>query len=295
MLERTTARQAELARMGEERRARFEALHEQGMIARELLDESLGSANRTAIEFERHQRELADLPHRIARARASLERAEVARDRARLDLERTELRAPFSGPVTAVRVARGDQVMAGTPLVTLVDTQSFEIRVPLAAEHASTLRRALDGGSRVHARAAFDGRTLELPLARLAGDLKPGSTVVDAFFPLPADAGARVGAVVDVVLTLPPRDGLVSLPIQAVYESERIYRVDGERLVAVDARIVGETRRDGDYRVLVEAPALAAGDRIVTTQLPQAMTGLRVKPAAGAASGGAGTLTAAVD
>ncbi len=39
---------------------------------------------------------------------------------------------------------------------------------------------------------------------------------------------------------------------------------------------VGESHGEAGYRVLVRSLELRAGQRIITTQLPQAMSGLRV-------------------
>lgn len=120
-------------------------------------------------------------------------------------------------------------------------------------------------------------RRLVLPLTRLAGNQRAGRTVIDAFFALP-DAAPETGRALEVQLALPPEDDVVTLPVTAVYENDRLYRVTEGRLEAVPAEIVDEFEEGAAYRVLVRAPALRRGDRVVTTQLPRAMTGLRVAP-----------------
>jgi RND family efflux transporter MFP subunit len=250
------------------RLARFESLFERGMIARADLDAVRREASEARIALERQRTELADFPHRVARA-------EVALERARLDLSRTAIRAPFPGPVVAVHVARGDQVGPGSPLVSLVDATSMELRVPVPAREIGRLRARDDA---VVAHTTIAGRELALPLARLAGDQKDGRTVVDAFFALPADAEAPAGQVADVRLALPAETDVVAVPVQALYENERVYRIEDGRLVGMDAEVIGETERGGDYRVLVRVPGLEAGARVITTQLPRAITGLKVAP-----------------
>ena len=277
LAERTTAEEEAMLAMSEARLTRFAALHEQGMIARDIHDEVREDAARARIAIEAYRTELADFPHRIAMAKARVQRAEVARDRAALALSRTEVRAPFPGPIAEVAVARGDQVMTGTPLVTLVDETSVEVRVPLPADDAESLRARIARGHDAVARMEVAGETVAVPLARLAGDQKAGSTVVDAFFRLDARHGAQVGRVVDVRVALPEEHDVVAVPIQALYENDRIYRIEDERLVAMDAEFVGEAADVEGYRVLLRVPELRADDRIVTTQLPGAITGLKVK------------------
>lgn len=287
---RTAEDQADLLAMADEKLERFASLFERGMIARDMLDEVRRETSRARIAFERHSTELADFPHRIAETEAKVARAEVARDRAAMELERTRVTAPFPGPVARVSVARGDQVTVGTPLVTLVDEDSVELRVPVPADQARDLRALIREGRSAVAEARIGNEIVHLPLARLAGDQKDGSPVVDAFFRQDERLeveGARmqVGQVLDVRLALPAEDRLLSVPVQALYENDRIYRVEASRLVAMDAEVVGETEGEDGYRVLLRVPGIEAGHRIVTTQLPRAITGLRVRAVGGAAEG----------
>ena len=126
---------------------------------------------------------------------------------------------------------------------------------------------------------------LQLRLARLGGIKRDGQAAVDGFFSIDASGTAlELGRVIDLRIELPPQDDVIAVPVQAVYENGRMYRVQTDpegidRLEALDIEMVGETARGGDYRLLVRAPDLDQGDRIIVTQLPRPMTGLRVTPA----------------
>ncbi len=63
--------------------------------------------------------------HAVAIAQAEQRRAQVALDVARLDLTRTELRAPADGYVTHLRLRPGDYAVAGRGNVALIDAHSF--------------------------------------------------------------------------------------------------------------------------------------------------------------------------
>ncbi|WP_374625170.1 efflux RND transporter periplasmic adaptor subunit [Pandoraea sp.] len=63
----------------------------------------------------------------VAIAQAELRGARVAVDRAKLDLTRTELRAPTDGYVTRLRLNKGDYAVAGQPNLALIDAHSFWI------------------------------------------------------------------------------------------------------------------------------------------------------------------------
>jgi multidrug resistance efflux pump len=58
---------------------------------------------------------------------AELRGARVTVDRAKLDLARTELRAPTDGYVTRLRLNKGDYAVAGQPNLALIDAHSFWI------------------------------------------------------------------------------------------------------------------------------------------------------------------------
>lgn len=63
----------------------------------------------------------------VAIAQAELRGARVAVEKAKLDLARSELRAPTDGYVTRLRLNKGDYAVAGQPNLALIDAHSFWI------------------------------------------------------------------------------------------------------------------------------------------------------------------------
>jgi hypothetical protein len=63
-----------------------------------------------------------------------------------------------------------------------------------------------------------------------------------------------------------------------MYGLDRIYRLEDGRMTALTVERVGEQRTAaGQTQVLARSPDLQAGDRVITTQLPNAITGLKVE------------------
>ena len=93
----------------------------------------------------------------------------------------------------------------------------------------------------------------------------------------------EIGRVVDLEVTLPAEQQVVALPVQSIYENDRVYEVVGDdRLQGITVQRIGDHRAaDGGYRVLVRGDGLRPGSRIITTQLPKASDGLRVQPITG--------------
>jgi len=66
---------------------------------------------------------------RVARARSGLDQAQVAVDRARLELTRTSIVAPFPGRAASIRVVEGEFARTGDELLTVVDLDPIKVEV----------------------------------------------------------------------------------------------------------------------------------------------------------------------
>ena len=83
--------------------------------------------------------------------------------------------------------------------------------------------------------------------------------------------------VVELRIELSPVENSLVLPVSALYGSNSVYRIVEGRLQGVDVQYSGELMlKNGIAGVIVESPELKNGDRIVTTQIPAAVDGLKV-------------------
>ncbi|MBK1726508.1 biotin/lipoyl-binding protein [Halorhodospira neutriphila] len=217
---------------------------------------------------------------RLAIAEARRDAAEAARDQARRDVQRSEVRAPVSGRISGVEVGPGDRVRPGDSLVSLYDTGELEIRAQVPGSRIGALERAQAGGLEVTGTARVDGEALQVRLDRLAGRSEAEQGGVEAIFAVAGThSGVALGRFAEIDMALPPEPNTLVVPYKALYGRDRVYRVDAEqRLEPVAVRYLGEARRpDGSRGALIRAPGLEAGAPIVTTQIPQATDGLRVR------------------
>jgi multidrug efflux pump subunit AcrA (membrane-fusion protein) len=269
--------------LAEKKLKRHEDLFEKRMISRSLLDDVVQQSNATTIEYQLHRRALANIPSQMLEQEARIARAEAALSQAHLDLEHAVITAPFSGPVLTVQASPGNHSVLGAALVELADINGFEVRAPVPNEYSARVRQHLTEGREITATARTGDGELTLVLTRLAGSVHSGQSGLNAFFKLPADSGQQfpaLGRVVDLAVTLPPEGDVIALPVQSIYESDRIYEVsDTNRLQSITVdRVGGYQTQTGEYRVLVRGASLTAGKRIITTQLPKAISGLLVAP-----------------
>jgi multidrug resistance efflux pump len=248
--------------------------------AQSQLDTARQAAEKQAITLSQRQQAVDEHAARLAEVEAARARAEALRDQALLALERTEIRAPFNGRVTEVLVAPGRRARIGDPLLSLFDTDALVLRAQLPARHLPRIRRALDEGRPLIVRGEVDGLPIAARLRGLAGEAASGTGGVDGLFTVTGDAAQiSQGRFVRLELELPAVDGLIALPHEAIYGTDRIYTVDGQdRMRPVRVERVGEWRdAAGTTRVLLRAPELPADASVVTTQLPNALDGLLVR------------------
>lgn len=287
---------ADLEAMAIERRlldlAQREASRIDDLVRRNLAsatqrDQARAELERAELALVARQQAVSDHAARLAMLESRLAKARAARDRAALDLQRSRIEAPFDGRVVAVAVAVGDRVVPGSPLVELIDDTRLEVRALIPSARLATVRAALNDGASLAATAQVDGAPVALELRALAARSAEASGGVDALFRVTSESDAlAVGRVLTVILDLPAVDDVAELPFEALYGLDRIYRIeDDERMYPVPVRLVGERYSgDGARRILVTAPELAEGDQVVSTQLPNAVTGLRVRIAGGGLS-----------
>jgi membrane fusion protein (multidrug efflux system) len=105
--------------------ARYAALMERGFTTRSRYDEAVHAVQEAKERLANAQAEAANKRAALANGGPSdqpaLEAARVARDRALLDLKRTEVRSPTDGIVTQTgRLQVGNAVISGVPMVTIV-------------------------------------------------------------------------------------------------------------------------------------------------------------------------------
>ena len=247
--------------------------------AKNALDEALQAVESQRLQLE--QRELAIRQHKpnLARLRAGRSRAQAALGQAKLDRDRTQVKAPFDGVIARVQVAPGERVAAGTALLELFDTGALEVRAQVPSSVLARLRAAMAAADALTARAQVDGDALTLRLRGLSGRVNDASGAVEALFDV-VEGGETLplGRFVALDLAMPPLAGVMALPPEAVYGRDRIYRLVDGRMRAAKIERMGEARaEDGQARILVRGEALTEGAMVIVTQLPNAIDGLRAQ------------------
>jgi len=254
-------------------------LYNQSMVSNALVDEARRSASESTIQMEQHNAMVMDFPNKLARRQAEVDESMARLEKSQLDLAQTRIVAPFNGYILSTSVSEGDRVVAGISILQIAGSDQLEVRAALPLRSGASLRKVLAVGGEVQATGAVDGEKVAMHLERLSSSLKHGQSGVDAFFTLVAGYQPNLGRVISIDISMPREANVIPIPIQALYEGNRIYRINNRRLEHLDVDVVGDfIDGAGMQRVLVRTSEVKQGDTLLTTQLPRAITGLLVDP-----------------
>ena len=261
---------------------RYENLIKRKVSSQEQLDAARRDSQQQRLSLTQREQSIADHPNRIRQIESQLQRATSLLQSAQLDLTRTQIKAPFNGRIANLNVAPGDRVRAGDPLLQMYSLERLEVRSQIPSRVLPQLRSLQSELNQISAQGQIDGQSLELQLDRIAAEVNGGRAGVDAFFQIQTtEYQPEPGRSLSIDVHLPALDQVIPIPPIALYGLDRVYKVVDERLQAVAVNRIGDSKNSaGDPVVLIRSNELQPGDRIVTTQLPNAITGLRVKEVA---------------
>lgn len=260
-------------------------------LKREQAEATLAQRDYEELGRSQDPSELALRLPQLAQAKAAYEAARADYHAAHLNLERTEISAPFKGRVRQRSAGEGQYVAPGAQLGRIFSTDVAEIRLPLTDSDLAKLGISIafvesdDGkGPPVHLSGEIAGRThfWEGRIARTDGAIDPTTrqisaiAVVDDPYGAGSDDGAplAIGLFVDAVIEGRPYDNAIVLPRSALYGRDTVYVIGADDLL--EKRVVDIVSADKD--TITIAGGIEAGERVATSPLRGAAEGDKVIP-----------------
>lgn len=242
------------------------------------VDEAAASVNRQHLAVLARKNAIADHSVRLDQLLAHQVRITAVRDQAQLDLQRTVVSAPFAGRIVAVLVVPGERIRPGELLLRIYDTAHVQVRAQIPSTYVSAVQKALATNVTLKAVAILDDRRLGLNLLRFVGEMAANSGGVEALFGLQQQQSLVLGRRVKLVLDLLAVENSIALSPEALYGTNKIYRLTESRMHAVTVERMGLVLTDGQpAKILLRSLKLHTGDQIIITQLPNAISDLLVK------------------
>lgn len=274
---KTLNQEKNLLQLAEKDLQRINRLKKNNLSSESALSDASGALGRQTLSLISRQLEVDRYQTTLSQLKARLKRAKARLAETRLALERSEVISRFDGVVAEVPVATGDLVRINDHLVSVYSLDSLEVRARIPTRYQAEVVSQLAKGGTLQAVATVSGGKIDLKLLRLAGEADPSG--IDAFFK--AKKGAeqlRIGNMLKMDFSRPSLSNVLAVPFRAIYGNNRLYLYRDGVMSSVDVEPQGQTvNANGDKLLLVRSSEISSGDSIITTHLPNAVDGLKVK------------------
>jgi multidrug efflux pump subunit AcrA (membrane-fusion protein) len=197
----------------------------------------------------------------LKQAQGDLTSAEGKLKGAQAQLSYSEIRSPIDGFVTDRPLFAGETAAAGTPLLTVMETNTLLAKAHIAQAQAQRLKIGSD--AEVHAPGVDDA--IPAKVSMISPALDPGSTTVEVWLKIDNRPGKlKVGTPVKVTITGRTIENAMKVPLPAILTAE-----DGSKSVmVVDASGKAQQKKvtlgisDGDDIQVLSG--LGATDQVIT-------------------------------
>lgn len=210
-------------------------------------------------------------------AEAKLLSAGAALAKAKRDLERTKIRAPYDCRIRATYTEVGSFVAPGTRIADVYELGGFEVRLPVSLDDYSFIEESGTGSSvRFSTTIASEEKKWNGSVIRDEGVIDRTSRSIYLVAKIEAAQQGKFlspGLFVKASIAGRKLDNIIDLPRKALYGKDQVYVIDQEDKLQFRKVVVVRTEQD---RILVRE-GLEAGERVCTTNLAAAIKEMKVK------------------
>ena len=254
-------------------------LAESGLITSSQLENTQLAYSSSKQQFLNKQNLVKSSKNAIDKLKIQLKRRSISIDKAKRNLDETEIKAPFDGIIASVNILPGSVINKNEKLGTLLDPNSLEVMFNLSANEFA---RVIDK----------DGKLLNLDITaylKLSNNDIPFSGKIERINPEIINIGSgrklfasinlgenktlRPGDFVVLEIKEPSLKNITVLPSSAVTIDGKIFIVEEDnRLKEIEVTIL---RRQGNEVIVSGAPT---DKEYVMQRSPQLGNGLKIKP-----------------
>ena len=254
-------------------------LAESGLITSSQLENTQLAYSSTKQQFLNKQNLVKSSKNAIDKLKIQLKRRSISIDKAKRNLDETEIKAPFDGIIASVNILPGSVINKNEKLGTLLDPNSLEVMFNLSANEFA---RVIDK----------DGKLLNLDITaylKLSNNNIPFSGKIERINPEIMNIGSgrklfasinlgenktlRPGDFVVLEIKEPSLKNITVLPSSAVTIDGKIFILEEDnRLKEIEVTIL---RRQGNEVIVSGAPN---DKEYVMQRSPQLGNGLKIKP-----------------
>lgn len=200
----------------------------------------------------------------VVAARSGVAAAHAAMERAKLDLERTEVHAPFDGVVSDITVSEGEQVTANQRIARLVD----DVRVEAEVGVLESDLRGLEEGRPVLLEVPALDDTLLVRLDVLSPEVDPETRTCRVLMRLESNGRVRPGMYVEAVIAGDVVEDCLVVPREAVLVRDGrplIFKIEEDRAKWTYVELGEGNDRLVEIRKVLRGGTLAPGDQVIVS------------------------------
>lgn len=266
--------------LAEEDLSRADTLLARGSVTQQTVDQRRQTLIQRRASVDQVRANQTGEEARLRQQRAALARAELQVSRAARNLAETQIAAPVTGIIETESVALGQTITANQSIATLIELDALEARFILSdAQYGRIAANLIGTPVDVIWATGAEERAYQATITRTGAAIRQDQGGVTVFARLSLGAALtnggfdiRPGAFVSVSLMDRAYVDSYRVPETALYDENRIYVVDGERLASV---FVTPLAFDGDTVIL--RSDLVEGSQIMITRIAEAGDGLKIR------------------
>lgn len=243
--------------------ARMQELFDKKSISNQEFDEATARRKSAEAGYEMAAARGAQVRAKIAQAQQEVESAGIMRGYA-------DIRAPFSGVVTARTAEPGSMATPGSPLLTIEREGAYRLEAPVEESRVKSIR----AGQVVSVNVEALGRTLDAHVSEIVPAVDAASRAYLVKIDLPALAQLRSGMFGRAVFSGGSRQ-VLAVPAAAVIERgqlQSVFVADGGN---AHTRLITVGRKSGEKVEVLSG--LSAGETVICPLLPGLADGARVE------------------
>jgi membrane fusion protein, multidrug efflux system len=256
---------------------RIKELQKKGTVSNKRFDDSRIAESRQSQLVSTRTNTISALSAQLDQQAANISRLSVGVRRAKRDLARTQLKAPFNGFLLQKNAEIGKRLSLNDPIAKLVEAENMQARFHVSSAQYGRLvaGEGLKGRkAEVIWKAGDRSFAYEATVERSGASIQAASGGVDIYARLKGvglDQPLRPGAFVEVTLKDFTYKQIVRVAETALH-TDTVYVVKDGRLEARKVEIAGRAGND----VLLRG-ALTGGEKIVTTRFAEMGPGMMVE------------------
>lgn len=218
----------------------------------------------------------------LASARAQEKAAGSALEKARRDLARTEIKAPFSGRIRQIKTEQGAYLVPGSPVAEYYTTEPYELRMPVSLNELQFVQNVKQGGMgaevEIHTVAGGEKFTWKGKVVRNESEIERVSRSVYLVALLEGRSqgdGVRLqpGLFVQAGIEGGVLKNAFKVPMKAFLDLEHVLVVDDKNRIRI--REVRVARREGNLAIV--SNGLKKGEKLCLTALVDVIEGMEVR------------------